>query len=101
MAKKSRKLILEALEDRLTPSQWGVAWPNPGHLTLSFVPDGTGVGNLKSNLFQSLNANAATASWEEEILRAFQTWAANANINIGVGADGGRSEEHTSELQSR
>src|SRR5438132_1941748 len=91
MAKKSRKLILEALEDRLTPSQWGVAWPNPGHLTLSFVPDGTSVGNLKSNLFQSLNANAPTASWEEEILRAFQTWAANANINIGVVADGGQA----------
>jgi hypothetical protein len=91
MAKKSRKLMLEALEDRLTPTQWGVAWPNPGHLTLSLVPDGTSVGNLKSNLFQSLNANAPTASWEEEILRAFQTWAVNANINIGVVADGGQA----------
>jgi len=92
MAKKSRKLMLEALEDRLTPTQWGVAWPNPGHLTLSLVPDGTSVGSgLSSNLFQTLNANAPTANWEEEILRAFQTWAVNANLNIGVVADGGQA----------
>ena len=87
---KSRKLFLELLEDRITPATWGIAWPNPGHMTLSFVPDGTGVSNAQSSLFQSLNANAPTSAWQAEILRALQTWAINANINIAVVNDGGQ-----------
>jgi len=88
---RSRRLVVEQLEDRLTPSSsiWGVPWPNPGHLTLSFVPDGTQAGLGTSNLFQGLNAVAPTATWELAVLRAFQTWAVNANINIGVVADDG------------
>jgi hypothetical protein len=88
---KSRRLAVELLEDRLTPATWGIAWPNPGHLTVSFVPDGTMVNGYQSNLFQTLNAGAATSAWEQEILRALQTWAVNANINIGVVADGGQA----------
>jgi hypothetical protein len=88
--RKSRKLFLELLEDRLTPSQWGIAWPTPGHLTLSFVPDGTSVSGNPSNLMQTLNGSAPTASWEAEILRAFQAWSVNANINISVVPDGGQ-----------
>ena len=92
MAKSRKpKLNLETLEDRLTPSTWGNPWPNPGHMTLSFVPDGTGVSNYQSNLNQTLNAVAPTTAWEQEILRALQTWAVNANINIGVVADGGQA----------
>jgi hypothetical protein len=87
---KSRKLFLELLEDRITPATWGIAWPNPGRLTLSFVPDGSAVSNAPSALFQNLNANAASSAWETEILRALQTWAINSNINIGVVADGGQ-----------
>src|SRR5438132_2430262 len=87
---KSRRLFVEVLEDRLTPAAWGVAWPNPGHLTLSFVPDGTAVSNVQSSLFQTLNANAPASAWQAEILRAFQTWAINANINIAVVSDGGQ-----------
>ncbi|HEV3115415.1 MAG TPA: matrixin family metalloprotease [Gemmataceae bacterium] len=88
---RSRKLFLERLEDRLTPSQWGIAWPNPGHLTLSFVPDGTSVSGNPSNLFQTLNGSAPTAAWEAEVLRAFQAWSVNANINISVVPDGGQA----------
>jgi hypothetical protein len=87
---KSRKLNLEALEDRLVPTLWGVPWPNPGHLTLSFVPDGTSASSFQSNLFQTLNGVGSTAAWEQEILRAYQTWAINSNLNIGVVADGGQ-----------
>ena len=87
----SRKLTLEHLEDRLTPSAWGNVWPNPGHLTLSFAADGTGVNSGQSSLFQSLNTIGATAAWQQEILRAFQTWAVNSNINIGVVGDGGQA----------
>src|SRR5258708_20620317 len=87
--RKKFKPTLEILEDRLTPSTFGGAWPNPGHLTLSFVPDGTDAGGAPSNLFHLLNAQAATSTWETAILRAFQTWAVNTNVNIGVTAAGG------------
>ena len=92
MAKKSllKKCVLlcERLEDRLTPS-WGVVWPNASHLTLSFVPDGTNVAGKSSNLFQTMNAIAPTSVWEAAVLRAVQSWAKNANINVGVVPDNG------------
>jgi hypothetical protein len=86
-----RPLVVDRLEDRLTPSTTGVAWPDGSHLTLSFVPDGTKVGDSQSNLFATLNAVAPTAVWQREILRAFQAWAGPANLNIGVVADGGQA----------
>ena len=89
--KKKRTLQIEFLEDRLTPSTYGVPWPDAQHLTLSFVPDGTPTAGAGSNLFQALNANSSTALWQREILRAFQTWVQNANINIGLVADGGQA----------
>src|SRR5688572_12893044 len=87
----SRPLILERLEDRCTPSTSGVAWPDGQHLTLSFVPDGTPVGNHESDLFRTLDAVAPRAVWQREILRAFQAWAAVADVNVGVIADGGQA----------
>jgi hypothetical protein len=83
-------LTVEYLEDRCTPATWGNPWPDPGHLTISFAPDGTAIGPAQSSLFQLLNAQAATADWEREVLRAFQTWAVNSNINLSVTPDGGQ-----------
>jgi hypothetical protein len=99
--KKSRRrlLVLERLEDRCTPATWGNPWPDAGHLTLSFAPDGTSIGGHPSNLFQTLNAIAPTAVWQQEILRAFQTWAAQANINISVVADQGLPYGATGQIQ--
>src|SRR5262249_37807283 len=65
----------------------GFPWPDGQHLTLSFVPDGTPVGDFRSSLFQTLDARAPTRDWQREILRAFQTWAQYANVNVGVVAD--------------
>jgi hypothetical protein len=87
---RSRRLSLERLEERWTPATSGVAWPDGQHLTLSFVPDGTPLGNTTSVLFKTLNAVAPTAVWQREILRAFQAWAANTNVNVGVVPDGGQ-----------
>jgi hypothetical protein len=81
---------LEWLEDRCTPATWGTPWPNSEHMTLSFVPDGTKVGTQTSSLFSLLNAETPTASWQTTILKAVQTWAVNADINVGVVADGGQ-----------
>ncbi len=97
---RRRRLIVECLEDRTVPATYGIAWPNPGQLTLSFVPDGTLVNGSPSVLFQTLNAQEmaqnskltsqqATQLWETAILRGFQTWAVNANINIGLVPDDG------------
>ena len=87
---RSRRLSLERLEDRWTPATSGVTWPDGQHLTLSFVPDGTPLGNTTSSLFKTLNAVAPTAVWQREILRAFQAWAGNVNVNVGVVPDSGQ-----------
>jgi hypothetical protein len=85
-----RPLSLEQLEDRTVLATFNVPWPDAPELTLSFAPDGTMVGGQPSALFQALDARLPTRTWEEEILRAFQTWAAAAHINVGVVADGGQ-----------
>src|SRR4051812_24948585 len=88
---RSRQPVVETLEDRTVPATWGNPWPDAMHLTVSFAPDGTPIAGLTSNLFQSLNARMPTAAWETVILRALQTWAVNANINLGVVADQGQA----------
>ncbi|MFO0954121.1 MAG: matrixin family metalloprotease [Isosphaeraceae bacterium] len=88
---RSVRLAVETLEGRANPATFGVPWADPSHLTLSFVPDGTPVAGHVSTLFSLLNATKPTATWQREVLRAFQTWAVNANINIGLAADGGQA----------
>src|SRR5437660_12272343 len=97
--RKTCKPTLEILEDRVTPSTFGSIWPNPGNMTLSFVPDGTDAGGAPSSLFRTLNAYAPTAAWETQILRAFQTWAMATNVNIGVVNDGGQALGSTGAVQ--
>jgi hypothetical protein len=87
---QSRPLHVEALEDRTTPVSFGIPWQSPSHLTLSFAPDGTPIAGHQSDLFAALNAALPTAVWQREVLQAFQTWAAYANIDISVHADGGQ-----------
>jgi hypothetical protein len=86
----------EALEDRSLPSDtagtvFGVPWADPEHITISFVADGTQTPFGPSTLNQTLGSAGSAAAWEREILRAFQTWAAATNVNIGVVADGGQA----------
>ena len=81
----------EALEDRALPTVFGVPWADPEHLTFSFVADGTQTPLGTSSLTQVLTSAGTSAAWKMEVLRAFQTWAANANINIGLVADGGQA----------
>jgi hypothetical protein len=88
---RRRRPAIESLEDRAVPATFGVPWSDPSHLTLSFVPDGTPIAGHVSSLFQTLGALAPSATWQREILRAFQTWAVNANINIGLVPDGGQA----------
>src|SRR4051794_29645648 len=87
---RRRVVALEVLEDRAVPATFGVPWHDPSHLTLSFAPDGTAIAGHTSSLFQNLNAQQPQATWQRDLLRAFQTWASLTNINIGVVADGGQ-----------
>ena len=84
---KTTRLAVAALEDRSLPTTWGIPWGDPGHLTLSFAPDGTATPTGPSALTRVLGQSVPNASWQYEVLRAFQTWAVNANINIGLVAD--------------
>jgi hypothetical protein len=95
---RTAKLHLEVLEDRCIPSVFGNPWPNPGHLTISFAPDGTVISpysqhalgeGYSSSLFSTLASIGTPGVWKMEVLRAFQTWAVQANINIGLVADAG------------
>lgn len=88
--KKSPLLTAEYLEERYTPARFGMPWPDAAHLTLSFAPDGTQVAEQRSELFRTLDTQLPTKVWQREIVRAFQTWAVNANINLGVVEDGGQ-----------
>ncbi|HUR54846.1 MAG TPA: matrixin family metalloprotease [Gemmataceae bacterium] len=85
-----KRLCVEHLEDRCTPT-FGVPWFDATSLTLSFVPDGTNISGNGSNLFSQLNSTTAQQTWQREILRAYQTWAVQANVNIGLKADGGQA----------
>ena len=89
-ARRNRPALrVDRLEDRTTPAVWGNPWPDPGHMTLSFAPDGTAIGGSPSSLFSLLGPGAAAADWQLEVLRAFQTWAAAGNINLSLTADSG------------
>src|SRR3954465_9440158 len=92
MKRSPRPLVfgVERLEDRSLPTTFGIPWADPGHFTLSFTPDNTQTPLGPSATRTSLGAAASTAAWQREVLRAFQSWAANANINIGLVADGGQ-----------
>ncbi len=87
---KSRPLIIEYLEGRIVRAAIGLPWRDPLHLTLSFAPDGTSIAGASSTLFQDLDAQfPSTAAWQDEIVRAFQTWAAETNLSVGLVADQG------------
>jgi hypothetical protein len=88
---KTRRLNVEVLEERDVPSAslYGTPWLDPEHLTLSLAPDGTDIAGTASQLGTVLANSGSTAT--TDLLRAFQSWAAVADINVGLVADGGQS----------
>lgn len=84
-------LRVERLEDRSLPAVFGVPWQDPGHLTISFAPDGTPIAGHGSDLFASLDRVQPRAAWQRAVLEAFQKWAAHANLDFGVRADSGEA----------
>src|SRR5262245_57301026 len=84
-------LRVQALDDRCLPTMFGIPWADPNHLTLSFVPDGAATPYGPSSVYATLGNAVPTASWQRDVLRAFQTWAVNANIDVGLVEDGGQA----------
>jgi hypothetical protein len=89
---------VEILETRVVPySASGNAWPNPQLVTISFVPDGTVLavgqgGNITSNMFATFNnipGITSPSQWQNIILKAAQSWAAQTNVNFAVVSDDG------------
>jgi hypothetical protein len=59
-------------------------------ITISFVPDGTNLGGVTSNLQSTFNSKPSLAGrWQNIILQAAQAWAAQTNINFVVVPDDG------------
>lgn len=87
---KRAQLKVESLESRLVPySLSGNAWENPELVTLSFMPDGTNLGGVTSNLHATMDARWAPSVWQREILRAAQVWAQVTNLNFALVNDSG------------
>jgi len=82
--------LLEGLEDRLLLyAALGDQWAFSSRITYSFMPDGTSIGGVPSALFQTLNANYATATWENQIEQAASLWESATNANLALVSDGG------------
>lgn len=84
---------MESLERRENPSTVtpvvGTPWVDANALTLSFAPDNTPLGGDKSKLFDLMKSAGKSDAWRLEVLRAFQTWAAQTNANVAVVPDSG------------
>jgi hypothetical protein len=82
--------VLEGLESRLLLySTLGANWAYGSRITYSFVPDGTDVAGFSSNLYSTLNAKFATATWQAQFQKAAAAWEGAANINLVQVSDNG------------
>lgn len=86
---RARRLGVERLEPREVMATFGVPWPDARRLTVSFVPDGTQVGTGTTDLFATMDSQMPREVWQNEILRAFQTWGSVADVEFSVVSDDG------------
>lgn len=80
---------IEEMEARQLPTTFGVPWPDARNLSVSFPTDNTTIGAYGNSLRTVLDQVTDRSVWQETALRAFQTWAVQANINIGLVPDRG------------
>src|SRR5262249_46301372 len=72
---------LESLESRMVMTATTNAWPHPQLITISFMPDGTDLGGVGSNLQSTFNSKPGLSGrWQGVILKAAQAWAQVTNI---------------------
>ena len=80
---------IASFEERRLPAAFGTPWINPRDLDISFPTDDTTVGAYGNSMREVFDQVADRVVWQEAVLRAFQSWAVHANINIGLTADRG------------
>ncbi len=80
---------IETLERREVLTTFGNPWPDARSLTVSFPTDNAQVGAYQNSLRSVLDQVADRKEWQEAVLRAFQTWAVETNVNIGLASDRG------------
>jgi len=78
---------VESLEVRSLLTTYGLPWADPRSLSISFPGEGTPIGGTGNNIRQTLDTVAARGAWQQAALKAFQTWAEVANINVGLVGD--------------
>jgi hypothetical protein len=73
----------------LLSSSLGAKFTYGSRITYSFMPDGTNIGGVPSNLFQTLNAVTSTANWQLQFEKAAAVWEQVANVNLALVPDDG------------
>ena len=87
---RSVRPLLESLEDRmLLYATEGALWQYSTRITYSFVADGTSIGGVASNMFATLNAKYATATWQAQFEKAAATWETYGKVNLALVSDNG------------
>jgi Matrixin len=86
---KTTGLAVESLEDRRLMANFGTPWPDARSLAVSFPTDQAAVGAYRNGAREVLDQVTDRLQWQEAALRAFQTWAVQANINVGLVPDRG------------
>ena len=83
---------VENLEGRLLLySTTGNHFANGAKMTISFVPDGTDLGGVTSNMQSKFNTIYGTGGiWQQAILEAAAYWETVANINFSFITDNGK-----------
>ena len=78
---------VESLESRRLLVAFGTPWPDARDLTISFPDDQVDVGAYENDIQSTLDQIATRQEWQELSLRAYQTWAIHADINVGLRND--------------
>ena len=58
-------------------------------VTVSFAPDGTSIFNQSNSLFAAFSSILNPVELQSSLLTAFDTWARNGNLDVGLVADSG------------
>jgi hypothetical protein len=97
---RAKRPELEGLENRLLLyAALGDQWTYSNRITYSLMPDGTNIGGTPSALFQTLNANIPTATWQQQIAQAASLWEDAANLNLSLVSDDGLPEGTSGDQQ--
>ena len=78
---------IESLEPRRLLAAFGTPWPDARNLDISFPADEVQIRSDVNEIHSTLALIATAQQWQELALRAFQTWAVYADINVGLRAD--------------